>query len=242
MNLLKMCQKYNVKEFVFASSATVYGSVDQTSPIKENEQTGLLITNPYGHSKHMLEQLITDFCASYSDFYATILRMFDPAGAHPSGLLGEDNTTKCPKHLMPYIALVASGKKSHLNVFGDKFPTRDGTGVRDFVHIMDVVKAHVASLERMHDLRAKNKTGRAEIFNIGSGKGSTVLEMVKAFEKASNKKINYQIMDPRPGDIASIVSDLTAAQKKLKWTPKLSIDNMCRDIWNWQINNSNGYE
>ncbi|KAI1715885.1 NAD dependent epimerase/dehydratase family domain-containing protein [Ditylenchus destructor] len=240
-NLIKICQLYNVKNFVFGSSATVYGTPSEV-PIKENSPTGQTITNPYGQSKYMIEQLLFDLCVADKDWSVTILRMFDPAGAHPSGQIGEDNGNGPPKHLVPFISEVATGKFPNLKVFGNKFNTRDGTGERDYVHVVDVAKAHVYSLDHMRKMKAEGAGGSAKVYNIGSGQGYTVLEMASAFEKASERKIKVEMMEPRPGDIAGIYCDASLASKDLNWRAERTIEDICRDLWNWKTQNPKGYE
>jgi len=254
LNLLTVCKEHGVSDLIFASSATVYG-VPEEIPIREDSMVGRDITNPYGYSKWMIETMIKDMCnaaarggASEDGLRAIILRIFDPAGGHPSGLLGESGP---PKHLMPFISHVALGKYPHLSIYGNHFPTADGTGERDFVHIMDVARAHVLALERLKELKEEGVRGRAEVYNLGLGKGHTVLEMVEEFEKASGLKVGandwiatgstgellrgikipVKLCAPRVGDVASIYCDPTAAREQLKWTPEYGIREICRDIW-----------
>ena len=232
LNLLEMMSKYNAKKIVFSSSATVYG-VPETVPINENFP--LSTTNPYGETKLMIERILKDFWVSDPDWSASVLRYFNPIGAHKSGLIGE-NPRGIPNNLMPYIAKVAAGQLPYLSVFGNDYPTKDGTGVRDYIHVVDLAKAHLKALER-----ANTRTG-IEYFNIGTGKGYSVLELVAAYEKATGIKINYLIAPRRPGDVAKCYADAHKAHKVLGWRAENDIDDMCRDMANWQKKNPNGYE
>jgi len=238
LNLIERCRKHGVKHFVFSSSATVYGAPEEF-PIKEKATTGLHLTNPYGQSKYMIEQILIDISKAEPDWHICILRYFNPVGAHPSGLIGED-PRGIPNNLMPYIAQVASGRLPVLAIYGDKYNTPDGTGVRDYIHIMDLARAHVCALDKI--LKAgRQEEERVEIYNLGTGKGYSVKEMVAAFEKACGKKINARISDPRPGDLPTTYCDPTLAEEKLGWKAKLGIDEMCRDMWNWTEKNPKGY-
>lgn len=221
----------NVKNIVFSSSATVYGE-PQTVPITEDFPTGA--TNPYGRTKLMIENIFKDLYASDSSWNIALLRYFNPVGAHKSGLIGED-PNGIPNNLMPYITQVAIGKLSCLSVFGKDYPTKDGTGVRDYIHVVDLAKGHLKAIDKL----AQNSG--LVIFNLGTGVGYSVIDMIKAFEKASTKKINYKITDRRPGDIAECYADPTKAKEELDWRAELGIEEMCRDGWNWQTNNPEGY-
>ena len=225
--LLDLMKKYNCKKIVFSSSATVYGS-PKTVPIKENFP--LSTTNPYGSTKLMLEQILKDVCVSNKEFSAIILRYFNPIGAHKSGLIGEE-PNGIPNNLMPYIAKVAAGKLDHLNVFGNDYPTKDGTGVRDYIHVVDLAKGHVKALEK-----ARNSNG-AIPYNLGTGNGYSVLEIVKAFEKANNLQVKYEIAPRRPGDIAECFADPNKAKEELNWVAEKTLEDMCRDSWNYVKNN-----
>uniref|UniRef100_A0A914LTC9 UDP-glucose 4-epimerase n=1 Tax=Meloidogyne incognita TaxID=6306 RepID=A0A914LTC9_MELIC len=258
INLLKMCEKYEKKKLVFMSSATVYG-VPKELPVTENSSTGVDITNPYGWAKFMVEQILRDVCKSSKDWCIIILRAFDPAGAHPSGLLGDDINSEGPKHLMPLIASVALGKRKEINICGNTFPTRDGSGSRDFVHVCDVALAIVKSVERIEVFNENkeenneyfNENGKIigdegnenyiEVYNLGLGRDHTVLEMVANYEKACGKPINKIIMPPRPGDISSIRCEIENARKNLNWTPKYGIEDICVHLNNWYIRSPNGY-
>ena len=221
-----------LRSLVFSSSATVYGA-PQYIPI--NEDCTLTATNPYGRSKLMIEEILRDLAVSDASWNIAILRYFNPVGAHESGLIGED-PKGIPNNLMPYISQVAVGRRKELQVFGGDYPTRDGTGVRDFIHVVDLANGHIAALEwlsRQYGLRT---------FNLGTGQGKSVLEVVHAFEFASGKTIPYRIVERRVGDIAECYADTTRAESELGWKAKLSIEEMCRDAWNWQLKNPNGYD
>lgn len=232
LNLVELMSKYDAKKIVFSSSATVYG-VPETVPINENFP--LSTTNPYGETKLMIERILKDVWVSDPDWSVSVLRYFNPIGAHKSGLIGE-NPRGIPNNLMPYIAKVAAGQLPYLSVFGNDYPTKDGTGVRDYIHVVDLAKAHLKALER-----AGQRTG-IEYFNIGTGKGYSVLELVAAYEKATGIKINYLVAPRRPGDIAKCYADPHKAHKILGWRAENDIDDMCRDMANWQKLNPNGYE
>lgn len=232
LSLLEVMQKFKCKNLVFSSSATVYGD-PATTPIKENFPTGAT-TNPYGRSKYFIEEILKDLYKSDDSWNIAILRYFNPIGAHKSGLIGED-PNGIPNNLMPYISQVAVGKLEYLNIFGDDYDTSDGTGVRDYIHVVDLAKAHIKALEYLQ------KTKGLLIANIGTGKGYSVLEMIKAFEKASGKKVPYKITQRRAGDIAKCYADPSFANKTLNWKTTKDIDKMCQDIWNWQSKNPNGY-
>ena len=224
--LLKLMKKYNCKKIVFSSSATVYGT-PKTVPIKEDFP--LSTTNPYGSTKLMIEQILKDVCVADKDFTAILLRYFNPIGAHESGLIGE-NPNGIPNNLMPYINQVAIGKLDHLNVFGNDYDTVDGTGVRDYIHVVDLAKGHVKAIEK-----ARKITG-AEPYNLGTGRGYSVLELVKAFEDATGVKVKYEIAPRRPGDIATCYADPTKAKKELDWVAEKDIVAMCKDAWNFTKN------
>lgn len=232
LSLLETMEKYGCRNLIFSSSATVYGK-DAGLPYRETMQVGPC-TNPYGWTKLFIEQIITDHAAAHPDFSAVILRYFNPVGAHKSGLIGED-PKDVPNNLMPYISKVAVGMYPHLNIFGNDYPTLDGTGVRDYIHVTDLAKGHVEAVGF-----AKNNKG-TEIFNLGAGKGISVLEMVFAYEKACGHKIPYKIAPRREGDLAAYYADASKAKQILGWETKLTVDDMCRDSWNWQSKNPNGY-
>jgi UDP-glucose 4-epimerase len=229
--LLGALQKANVKRFVFSSSATVYGD-PQTLPIDESAPTGP--TNPYGRTKWMVEFVLQDVAAADKDWSIGALRYFNPVGAHKSGLIGED-PSGIPNNLLPYVSQVAVGRRDKLSVFGGDYPTIDGTGVRDYIHVLDLADGHLAALKRTQE----NK-GLFTV-NLGTGTGYSVLELVKAFEKASGKSVPYQIIDRRPGDIASCYADPKLALELIGWQANRGIDEMCADSWKWQHQNPNGY-
>ncbi|MBO4862283.1 MAG: UDP-glucose 4-epimerase GalE [Firmicutes bacterium] len=232
--LAKAMSEHGCKRLIFSSSATVYDGRNIVAPFAESARTGNC-TNPYGWTKFMNEQILRDWAASDPEVSVVNLRYFNPIGAHPSGLIGED-PRGIPNNLMPYISQVAVGRRDHLSVYGDDYDTKDGTGVRDYIHVMDLAEGHVKAVEY-----AMEHTGEA-VFNLGTGTGYSVLEIVKAFEKASGVKIPYVITDRRPGDLAELYSDPSKSAEQLHWTAKRGLEEMCRDTWNWQKNNPNGYE
>lgn len=231
--LCQAMQANGVKKLIFSSSATVY-SPGEPSPWSENTPTGVGLVNPYGQTKYMNEQILRDLVVSDPEWQITSLRYFNPIGAHESGLIGED-PNDIPNNLMPYIAKVAVGKLSQLNIFGGDYDTPDGTGVRDYIHVVDLARGHVAALEHLQP------SGQMEVFNLGTGKGVSVLEMVHAFEKASGKKLPYQIVGRRAGDLAIYYADASKALKELGWKTEKSIDDACADTWRWQSRNPEGY-
>ncbi len=230
-NLLFSMRKHGVKRIVFSSSATVYG-MPKSVPI--NEDFPLSTTNPYGETKLMIERILKDITVSDKDLSVAVLRYFNPIGAHESGLIGED-PNGIPNNLLPYIAQVGIGKRDHLSVFGNDYPTPDGTGVRDYIHVVDLAKAHIKALEY-----AKKNTG-IDYFNIGTGTGYSVLQVVDAYEKASGQKIKYEIVECRPGDVAECYADPQKAKEVLGWEAEYGIERMCRDLARWQTMNPNGY-
>mgnify|MGYP003505633019 FL=1 len=230
--LCDVMRSYGVKKIVFSSSATVYG-VSNVSPLTEDLPTSA--TNPYGYTKVMIEQILQDVAVSDSDWSIALLRYFNPIGAHESGLIGED-PTGIPNNLMPYITQVAVGKLPRLSVFGDDYNTPDGTGVRDYIHVVDLALGHIKALDKI------KSTEGVGIFNLGTGVGYSVLDLVHNFEEANGVEIPYVIVDRRPGDVATCYSDATKAKEELGWTAQKTLVDMCRDSWNWQKNNPNGYE
>lgn len=232
VTLLEVMAKYNCKTIVFSSSATVYGEKN-ISPLNENMPVGGT-TNPYGTTKLFIEQILEDTAKSDKEWSVCILRYFNPLGAHESGRIGE-SPNGIPNNLMPYITQVAVGKREYLHVFGNDYDTPDGTGVRDYIHVVDLAKGHLKAL-----YKAKNSKG-VNIYNLGTGRGYSVLELVTAFEKASGVKIPYKIEDRRPGDIATCYSDPTKAEKELGWKAEKTVDDMCVDSYRWQHANPNGY-
>ena len=226
--LLDTMKKYGVKKFVFSSSATVYGD-PEVVPITEDSKVGGT-TNPYGTSKFMIEQILQDLYKSDNTWDIVILRYFNPVGAHSSGLIGE-NPQGIPNNLMPYVAQVASGKLKELSVFGNDYNTKDGTGVRDYIHVVDLALGHVKSIEKI------DKEGKGLfIYNLGTGTGYSVLDMVKAFETANNIEVPYKIVSRRPGDIATCFADPIKAEKELGFKTQKTLEDMCRDTWNFQKN------
>ena len=232
INLCNSMKEHGVKTIVFSSSATVYGD-PATVPIREDFPTGNT-TNPYGETKHMIERILKDTYISDPTWRISILRYFNPIGAHESGLIGED-PNGIPNNLLPYITQVASGKREYLRVYGNDYPTHDGTGVRDYIHVVDLAKAHLSALEL-----AMKQEG-IEYFNIGTGKGYSVLDVVHAFEKATGKPLPYRIVERRPGDIATCYADPTKAEQVLGWKAKYDINRMCEDAYRWQSMNPDGY-
>lgn len=229
--LMQAMQAAGVERLVFSSSATVYGQPDHV-PVKEDAP--LRVTNPYGRTKLVMEDLIRDWCASRPELSTVLLRYFNPVGAHPSGQIGED-PRGIPNNLMPYIAQVASGQRERLHVFGNDYPTPDGTGIRDYLHVMDLADAHVKALDY-----ATTHTG-CEAFNLGTGQGYSVLELVRAFEHASGRKIPCTITQRRPGDVAEIWANPARAMQVLGWAAQYDLAAMCADTWRWQRDNPTGY-
>ena len=236
LKLLEVMKEFNCKKIVFSSSATVYGD-PHTTPIKETFPTGAT-TNPYGQTKYFIEEILKDLYVSDNEFKIAILRYFNPVGAHESGQIGED-PNGIPNNLMPFIAQTAVGKREILSVFGGDYDTHDGTGVRDYIHVVDLAYGHVKAINYLNNLKDVEKP---LIVNLGTGKGYSVLDMIKAFEKASGQKINYKIVDRRAGDIAKCYADPSTAKELLGWEAKRNIDDMCADSWRWQSNNPNGYK
>ena len=234
INLLEVMQEFGCKKIVFSSSATVYGE-PKCMPITEDFEVGGT-TNPYGTSKYMIERILLD-TQNDKDFKVVILRYFNPVGAHKSGLIGED-PNGIPNNLMPFISQVAVGKREYLSIFGDDYPTHDGTGVRDYIHVVDLAKAHIKAISY---LNSKSYHDRVNIFNIGTGQGYSVLDMVKAFEKSSGMKVPYKIAPRRAGDIAVCYADSKKAKDILDWEATKDLEDMCRDAWNWQSSNPDGY-
>ena len=230
-NLLKLMKKYGVHNIVFSSSATVYG-VPKHVPLYETDPVESA-TNPYGETKVMIERILEDACKADKELNAALLRYFNPIGAHPSGLLGED-PNGIPNNLMPYITQVAIGKLDHLRVYGDTYPTPDGTGIRDYIHVLDLAKGHVATIKKL-----LTNPGLV-IYNLGTGKGTSVLEMVKAFEEATGVHIPYTIEGIRAGDVAENYANCDKAYKELGWKAELTVLDACRDAYNFQKKNPNG--
>ena len=225
MVLSKMCVKYGVNKFVFSSSATVYG--DQPSPLKEDMELKKT-TNPYGETKAMSERILTDTAHANDEFEVSLLRYFNPVGAHESGLIGED-PNGIPNNLMPFISKVAKGELERLNVFGNNYDTVDGTGVRDYIHVVDLAKGHVKAIEKL--------VSGVNIYNLGTGSGTSVLELVNAFMKVNDIEVPYEIVGRRPGDIATCYADASKAERELDWKAELGIEEMVRDAWKFEHNN-----
>ncbi len=232
LTLLEVMEKFEVKNIVFSSSATVYGEHNPIPYVETQPITGC--TNPYGWTKLMIEQIIRDTANADKKFSAVLLRYFNPIGAHPSGLIGED-PSGIPNNLLPYVARVAGGKLPKLGIFGDDYETKDGTGVRDYIHVVDLAKGHVAALKY-----ADSHTG-AEAINLGSGKGHSVLEVVNTFSQVNNIAVPYEIKPRRDGDLAEYYANAQKAKELLGWEAELTLEDMCRDLWHWQSENPNGY-
>ena len=235
MILFEVMQSFSINKVVFSSSATVYGDPD-TVPITEDFP--LRVMNPYGRTKYMVEEMLRDITVA-SNMQAVLLRYFNPIGAHDSGLIGED-PHGIPNNLMPYIAQVAIGQREKLSVFGGDYPTLDGTGVRDYIHVVDLAKGHVKALERITE--TETKQGQCLTYNLGTGRGSSVIEVINAFEKAYGDKINYEIVERRPGDVPEYFANPQLANEEMGWRAEKSLDDMMTDTWRWQSQNPNGYK
>ena len=233
LTLLETMKKYDAHNIIFSSSATVYGDPDEV-PIKETAPVGRC-TNPYGWTKYMIEVILQSAAKADPELSVVLLRYFNPVGAHESGLIGED-PNGIPNNLMPRIAQTAVGKLSQMTVFGTDYPTKDGTGVRDYIHVVDLAKGHVAAVDYVGAHKG------VEVFNLGTSVGYSVLEMISAFEKACGKEIKKVMLDRRPGDIAECYADATKAKEILGWQAEKSLDDMCEDTWRWQTKNPNGYD
>lgn len=231
ITLCQVMQEYGVLNIVFSSSATVYGD-PASLPIKEDFP--LSVTNPYGRSKLIIEEMLTDLCRADDRWNISLLRYFNPVGAHASGMIGE-SPEDIPNNLMPFIAQVAAGRLEKVSVFGNDYPTADGTGVRDYIHVVDLAKGHLKALEYMQHGSGVN------IFNLGTGRGYSVLEMISAFERASGETIPFQIVARRSGDVAACYADPSLAESELGWKAELGLEDMCADAWRWQKDNPSGY-
>lgn len=229
--LLDLAKEFGVKKFIFSSSATVYGTPEEL-PLKETSRVGVGITNPYGQTKFMIEQILRDLSVADSSFEITLLRYFNPVGADKSGTIGED-PNGLPNNLLPYVSQVAVGKLEKVSVFGNDYNTADGTGVRDYIHVVDLARGHVAALSH-------SKAG-VETYNLCTGKGTSVLELIAAFSKAAGKDIPYQIVDRRPGDVGACYASPAKANDELGWFAEKTIEDACEDSWRWQSQNPNGY-
>lgn len=230
--LVEVMAEFGVKKIVFSSSATVYG-LNNPSPLVETMPTSA--TNPYGYTKVMLEQILRDVEVADKEWSIALLRYFNPIGAHESGLIGED-PAGIPNNLMPFVAQVAVGKRPELSVFGNDYDTVDGTGVRDYIHVIDLALGHIKALEKI------STTEGVHTYNLGSGQGTSVLELVQAFEKVNGVPVPYKIVDRRPGDVATCYANADKALEELNWKTEKTIEDMCRDTWNWQSKNPNGYK
>ncbi|KAM9369635.1 UDP-glucose 4-epimerase [Phaethornis superciliosus] len=232
IQLLETMKAHGVRNIVFSSSATVYGD-PKYLPLDEKHPVGGC-TNPYGKSKYFIEEMIRDLCKAERDWNAVLLRYFNPIGAHESGMIGED-PQGIPNNLMPYVAQVAVGRREFLRVFGNDYKTDDGTGVRDYIHVVDLAKGHIAALKKL-----KEDCG-CKIYNLGTGTGYSVLQMVQAMEKASGREIRYQVTERRAGDVASCYADPALAEQELGWKAARGLDKMCEDLWRWQLQNPTGF-
>ena len=235
--LLEVMKEFNVRNFIFSSSATVYGT-PSSLPITEEHPTGQC-SNAYGRTKYFVEEILKDLCQAEKkegrDWNIILLRYFNPVGAHESGEIGED-PQGIPNNLMPFVSQVAVGRRTELTVYGDDYDTPDGTGVRDYIHIVDLAMGHVAALKKLEEVCG------LKIYNLGTGKGYSVLEIVKGVEKATGKKIPYKVAGRRAGDIACLYANPSLAEKELKWKAERGLDEFCRDTWNWQSKNPNGFK
>lgn len=230
--LCEVMKEHNIRKIVFSSSATVYGNPERV-PISEDFP--LSTTNPYGSTKLMIEKILEDLYMADQQWSISLLRYFNPIGAHESGRIGED-PNGIPNNLMPFITQVAVGKREKLSIYGDNYNTHDGTGVRDYIHVVDLAKGHLKALEKIMN------TSGIDAYNLGTGVGYSVLDIVVNFERATGKRLPYEIVERRSGDIDTCYADPTKAKEDLGWTAEKNIEDMCRDAWNWQVNNPNGYE
>lgn len=231
LSLCEVMHSHDVRKLIFSSSATVYGTPEEL-PLKETSRTGVGITNPYGQTKFMVEQILRDLAVADPGWQITLLRYFNPIGAHESGLIGED-PNGLPNNLLPYVSQVAVGKLDKVRVFGNDYDTPDGTGVRDYIHVVDLARGHVAALDHL-------RRG-ANAYNLGTGSGVSVLEIIKAFESAAGKTIPYEVTGRRPGDVAACYAECSLANKELGWKAEKSLADACADSWRWQSQNPEGY-
>jgi len=231
LSLIRVMSEYGVRRLIFSSSATVYGD-PEILPLTESSRVGVGISNPYGWTKAMIEQILRDVAEAEPGWHISLLRYFNPVGAHSSGLIGED-PEGIPNNLMPFVAQVAAGRRKFVNVFGNDYDTVDGTGIRDYIHVMDLARGHVAALDHL--------TPGVSVYNLGTGQGTSVLEVIHAFEKACGKPIPYRIVARRPGDLASVYCSPAKAAAALGWVATQTIDDACRDSWNWQSTNPDGF-
>ncbi|XP_063693795.1 UDP-glucose 4-epimerase-like isoform X3 [Bolinopsis microptera] len=234
VNLVEVMSQYGCKNLIFSSSATVYGA-PQYLPLDEVHPTGVGITNPYGQTKHVNECVLRDLAKSDSEWNIVLLRYFNPVGAHKSGMIGED-PKDIPNNLMPYVSQTAIGRRECLSVFGSDYDTPDGTGVRDYIHVVDLAEGHVKALNKLEE------SCGLKVYNLGTGNGYSVLDIVNAFSKASGKEVPYKLVGRRAGDVASCYSDPALAKTELNWVAERGLDEMCEDAWHWQSKNPNGFE
>lgn len=231
LHLCELMAEYNLNHLIFSSSAAVYGAPPAV-PIREDFP--IQPTNPYGWTKAMMERILMDTQAAHPEWGVVLLRYFNPVGAHPSGLIGED-PRGIPNNLMPYVSQVAVGRREKLEIFGDDYATPDGTGVRDYIHVVDLARGHLAALDKL------DSKGGLWTYNLGTGQGYSVMEMIEAFEKVSGVQIPYKVVGRRAGDVAEVYADPGKANAELGWRTELGLDDMCRDLWRWQSNNPNGF-
>ncbi len=231
LSLLQVMSNYNVKKLIFSSTAVVYGEPEEL-PLRETNRVGVRIPNPYGRTKYMIEEILRDVSVADPDMQISLLRYFNPVGAHESGHIGED-PSGIPNNLMPFVAQVAVGKLSEVRIFGNDYDTVDGTGVRDYIHVVDLAKGHVSALDHLH--------AGVDTYNLATGKGTSVLQLIEAFKNASGKNIPYQIVGRRPGDVASCYASPEKANRELGWFATKTIEDACVDSWRWQSDNPNGY-
>lgn len=233
LSLCELMREFGVKTLVFSSSATVYGLPEEL-PVRETSRTGIGLTNPYGQTKFMLEQILTDLVGAEPEWRVTLLRYFNPVGAHPSGRMGEDPNGQ-PTNLMPIVLQAATGKREFVPVLGSDWDTRDGTCLRDYIHVVDLAKGHVAALDHLP------RPGNVATYNLGTGGNVSVLEMIAAMEKAAGKKIPFKLVERRPGDLGSCYADVSKANRELSWSAEKTIEDACNDAWRWQSQNPHGY-
>uniref|UniRef100_A0A1B6KVW1 UDP-glucose 4-epimerase n=2 Tax=Graphocephala atropunctata TaxID=36148 RepID=A0A1B6KVW1_9HEMI len=236
ITLLEVMKEHNVKNIVYSSSSTVYG-IPQFLPLTESHPTGQGCTNPYGKSKYFVEEILKDLCQADNTWKVISLRYFNPVGAHPSGDIGED-PAGIPNNLMPFIAQVAVGRRERLLVFGDDYDTPDGTGVRDYIHILDLVSGHLCALKKLKDPKLRG----FKTYNLGTGSGHSVLEVVEAFNKASGRQVKYEVVGRREGDVAVSYCDSNLARDELGWQAEKTLQEMCEDMWRWQMKNPHGFQ
>lgn len=249
INLVKVLDEFNISTFVFSSSATVYGDVTRfgdNSMIPIPEHCPKDPMSPYGKTKHFIEEILIDHAKANKNWRVALLRYFNPMGAHPSGLMGED-PLGIPNNLLPFLAQVAVGRREKLKVFGNDYPSRDGTPIRDYIHVLDLANGHIAALNKLEKIQSNpeeydNTQGFCKAWNLGTGKGSTVMEVIKAFSKAVGRDLPYEIVDRRPGDVLDLTAKPDLANKELIWEAKIPMDKACEDLWEWTTKNPYGYQ